>query len=102
MNLSLTGGSDYIISVNDKTISAIDTDKIQIPLTQKVNFVRVTTNNLCQGTFEQWINLDQQATVFPNPVVNKATLILPNGSSCQDFAVFWDRKLTMETRATIF
>ena len=77
LNLSLTGGSDYIISVNDKIISAIDTDKIQIPLTQKVNFVSVSTNNLCQGTFEQWINLEQQATVFPNPVVNKATLILP-------------------------
>jgi hypothetical protein len=83
LNLSLTGGSDYIISVNDKTISAIDTDKIQIPLTQKVNFIRVTTNNLCQGTFEQWINLDKQAAVFPNPVVNKATLILPKDQAAK-------------------
>ena len=33
--------------------------------------------------FEQWINLEQQATVFPNPVVNKATLILPTDQAAK-------------------
>tara|TARA_B110000285_G_scaffold211250_1_gene253778 strand:- start:1293 stop:5123 length:3831 start_codon:yes stop_codon:yes gene_type:complete len=77
LNLSLAGGSQYLITVNDKIIPVLDTQKVQISLTEKVNLVRVTTNNLCQGFFEQWINLDQKAAVFPNPVINEATIILP-------------------------
>ena len=32
---------------------------------------------LCQGIFEKWIHLGDRAKIFPNPVVNEATLLLP-------------------------
>jgi len=37
----------------------------------------VSTSKICQGFFEEWINLEQQATVFPNPVTSEAQLVLP-------------------------
>ena len=46
-------------------------------MTQKTNFVKVISELLCQGVFEEWIHLGNTAQIFPNPVANEATLLLP-------------------------
>ena len=43
--------------------------------------VSVSTPLDCQGTHNQWINLDTDSVVFPNPVLNEATLVFPQHAS---------------------
>ena len=40
----------------------------------------VISDPLCQGVYEEWIHLGEiRHKIFPNPVLDEATLILPKG-----------------------
>ena len=61
----------------------MDKENIQLPLTKKLNRIEVKTPKLCQGVFEQWINLEPLAKIYPNPVPQNAHLILPQGLNAE-------------------
>ena len=80
LNLSLSGGYRYWITLNEKTFEIDSKEEIILPLTRKLNYVEVKTSNPCQGVFEQWINTTQKASIFPNPVLENASLVLPENT----------------------
>ncbi|MEK9612445.1 MAG: zinc-dependent metalloprotease family protein [Flavobacteriaceae bacterium] len=77
LDLSLSGAEDYQVLVNGKKYTFSQTDKAQVLLSQKINYIQVSTKTSCQGTFEKWLNVGENAQVFPNPVIGPATLIIP-------------------------
>lgn len=79
LDIDLSGGEKYNVMINGQTTTYLKEEKVQVVLTQKTNYVRVTTNSPCQGVYEEWINLGENAKIFPNPVLDEATLILPKG-----------------------
>ena len=85
LNLSLTGSNHYWITLNEETFEFEGKDQIKLELSRKINRVEVKTSNSCQGIFEQWINTSKQASVFPNPVSENATLILPKNITVDVF-----------------
>ena len=83
LNLDLSGSEVYEVLINEETYQVVGKDNIQLPLNKKLNHIEVKTPKLCQGVFEQWINLESLAKVYPNPVSRNARLILPQGSNAE-------------------
>jgi subtilisin-like proprotein convertase family protein len=77
LDLDISGAEQFNVIINGQTKTYTSGEKIQIELTQKTNFVKVISELLCQGVFEEWIHLGNTAQIFPNPVANEATLLLP-------------------------
>ena len=83
LNLDLSGSDVYEVLINEETYAVVGKENIQLPLTKKLNRIEVKTPKRCQGVFEQWINLESLAKIYPNPVTRNARLILPQGSHAQ-------------------
>ena len=83
LDLNLIGSDFFNVTINDQTKVFSKDEKVEFLLTQKTNYVKVTTNNSCQGLYEKWINLGENSKIFPNPVTNLATLILPRDRSAE-------------------
>ncbi len=77
LNITLAGAERYFISLNNTTFEVVAQDSITLPLTQKLNRIEVKTSKSCQGIYQEWINTSGIASVFPNPVVENAQLVLP-------------------------
>ena len=80
LNLSLTGSDRYWIDLNGTSIEVQNKQELALPLERKLNRIQVSTSKNCQGVFEQWINTSETASVFPNPIVENETLILPENA----------------------
>lgn len=83
LNIDLNGSDSFWVSINDESFIKTDKKELALTLTQKLNHVVVKTSNPCQGVFEEWINISNLATVFPNPVVENATIVLPQNINAQ-------------------
>jgi len=107
LNLDMYGGERYKVYLNDQSFDLGQKSSIQLPLTKNINKVVVETNKICQGTFEKWINLDNQAKTFPNPVVENANIILPQAVTVDLYLfsgsgeVFWTKKGVVEKNKSI-
>jgi len=107
LTLNLEGSDLYNVTLNGRSFEVVGKNTVELPLTQKVNRVEIKTDQICQGIFEQWINLEGQAQVFPNPVVEDASLILPQGVRADLYllsatgVVFWTKKNHSEKTAEI-
>ena len=77
ISLNLSGSSEYEILINERTYLVTDKNTVELPLNKKLNRIKIKTHKICQGIFEDWINLEPQAKVFPNPFIEKINLILP-------------------------
>lgn len=77
LDIDLSGSSRYWIALNDQPFYQTDQKQLTLPLTQKINRLVIKTDSPCQGIFEQWINGTESASVFPNPIQENATLVLP-------------------------
>ena len=80
LNLSLAGSEHYFISFNDQDFEVVSQDKITLPLNQKLNRIEVKTSKSCQGIYQEWINTSEAASVFPNPIIENANLILTDNT----------------------
>jgi hypothetical protein len=40
----------------------------------------VKTSKSCQGIYQEWINTSGAVSVFPNPIIDNANLILPHNT----------------------
>ena len=107
LNLNLSGSDKYNITLNNKTYLVTNKNSVQFPLTQKTNRLIIQTNIPCQGVFEQWINLEQNAKVFPNPVIDSSNLILPKDKKADIYLLsgtgelYWSKRGVSETEGTI-
>ena len=71
----LSGGSNYTIVHNGKTIQTSDTN-YALHLAKGVNKVRITTGIECQGVFEQEYINSYDIAVAPNPFQNELQLFV--------------------------
>ena len=81
LDLDLSGADSFNVSINNETKTFVRGEQVQVILSQKTNFIQVTTANPCQGIYEEWINLGENAQVYTNPVSNQARHILPRERS---------------------
>ena len=66
ITLALNGGNNYYITLNGVSYSTTD-HSITLPLNGAGNDIQVVTDKLCQGTFQQLINISSNRAPYPNP-----------------------------------
>ncbi|SIQ78479.1 PQQ-dependent sugar dehydrogenase [Maribacter ulvicola] len=75
VNLKMSGAEEYTIQVNAKSFKT-KKELINIPLLDETNTISVSTNQLCQGTYEEIIYLKNTPIIYPNPVGNHLSIDL--------------------------
>jgi len=75
---TLSGGANYYVSVNDNTTET-QGDQVQVSLVAGENKIKIYTEKLCQGVYEETIYNSEsgQISIFPNPTTGKITLGIP-------------------------
>jgi hypothetical protein len=69
VNLTLSGGSTYYISINGK-LHTSTLSNVSLPLNPGINRIVVKTDKECQGIFTEDIYLDSSTKLYPNPFVS--------------------------------
>ena len=69
VTLQLNGSDTYYITLNENSIETTN-DSIVLPLSSGSNTLRVSTDNECQGVFEDTIVLDSNILIYPNPITD--------------------------------
>ncbi len=77
LNLNLSGSNNYIVYINDNVFYYKNSGNYKLNLSKKINYLKVETENQCQNFYEDWISLENIVKIFPNPVKNKTTVLLP-------------------------
>jgi len=77
LNLELNGSTNYTVEVNGKLFYT-EKKQITIPLFEEVNFIKVSTDKLCQGIFEKTIFIENAFLIYPNPVGETVSIELNN------------------------
>ncbi|MDP4202897.1 MAG: leucine-rich repeat protein [Bacteroidota bacterium] len=75
---SVSGGSNYFVVVNDQTTENND-GYINVSLQPGENRIKIYTDKLCQGVYEETIynDVSGQLSLFPNPTKGKITIGIP-------------------------
>ena len=69
VTIHLNGSGTYYITLNENTIETTDVTVV-LPLSLVNNTLRVTTDNECQGVFEDTIVLESDILIYPNPITD--------------------------------
>ncbi len=78
LQLEFAGGAVYYVQINDTQFTLPGTtSNAQFFLKKGLNKFSVSTGESCQGTYEEWINLEDTAKYYPNPVSEVAHIVLP-------------------------
>lgn len=80
LKLLLTGAANYTIELNGNTIRT-DQGQMELPLKNGANQLRVTTDQSCQGTYDQTIFYTTTVMAYPNPFRDKLRIQLPQGAA---------------------
>ena len=67
MTLNLSGGKSYTIVLNNEVYRTTESE-ITLPLSRVENTLTVSTDKVCQGSYEETIFLSSKLLVYPNPV----------------------------------
>ncbi|MDI9338287.1 MAG: T9SS type A sorting domain-containing protein, partial [Alphaproteobacteria bacterium] len=81
VTISLSGGTDYIVTVNGKTFTT-NNSYVNLPLVVGLNKIQVKTNLECQGVYEESILVSENMSLFPNPSQNY-TILSTDGLSAE-------------------
>ncbi|MEA1786502.1 zinc-dependent metalloprotease family protein [Arenibacter sp. GZD96] len=73
LTLSLNGASIYNVGLNGITTQT-QTSQITLDLKEGLNTLKVTTDLLCQGSFEESIFISLKPIIYPNSVTNLARI----------------------------
>ncbi|WP_047452220.1 InlB B-repeat-containing protein [Alistipes sp. ZOR0009] len=74
----LKGGEQYYVTLNGNTTQTYDSD-LQLSLKLGENRIRIATEKLCQGVFEEVVHNDGSTNfiMYPNPATDKVTVRIP-------------------------
>ena len=81
LTLDLSGSDEYLVRLNGKEHQIKNTERVVFQLDEEWTSLEVSTPLSCQGVHTQWINLKNDSVIFPNPVLEDATLLFPKNSS---------------------
>ena len=73
--LSMEGADVYTISLNGNTVRS-EKSEITLDLSTGKNNIRISTDQTCQGVYEDQIIISTGPVVYPNPFVNGTRLFL--------------------------
>jgi len=97
VTLKMNGAKEYTIEINGKSME-VKNHLISIPLYDEVNNVIVSTNQSCQGKFEETIILENSFLIYPNPVSESLTIDLKSLSSDTiEIAIFTEAGLLVHS-----
>nr|WP_289846867.1 PQQ-dependent sugar dehydrogenase [Maribacter dokdonensis] len=66
-NINMSGAEEYTVQVNGKSFQTKES-QITLPLIENINNISISTDQLCQGKYEETIYLGNTAIIYPNPV----------------------------------
>ena len=73
VDLDMTGSSSYYITINNKQIIT-DQSNYRLILNKGLNFIKVTGEKDCQGSYEETIFNSEDILLSPNPANSISTL----------------------------
>ncbi|RNC91980.1 MAG: T9SS C-terminal target domain-containing protein [Allomuricauda sp.] len=76
LQIELEGGSLYNIELNGVVLQALES-RVLLDLKNGTNTLKVFTNLPCQGTYEASFQVAGNFVLFPNPVIDSATVSFP-------------------------
>ena len=86
LELNLSGKGPFTIVLNDTVITTSE-NHVSLDLSQNANTLKVSTENQCQGSFEQIIMLNSKLMVYPNPVGNETLKIITGINSTESLVI---------------
>lgn len=88
VNLKMSGADEYTVQVNGKSFKTKES-QINVPLLDETNTISISTNQLCQGKYEETIYLGKTPIIYPNPVGNSLSIDLKSLTMNQvEIAIF--------------
>jgi hypothetical protein len=69
LTLALQGGTNYKVELNGKTYHTSQ-NELSLSLSTGSNSLKVTTDKVCQGSFEKTIQFNENVRLYPNPFDN--------------------------------
>ncbi|SEM22191.1 Por secretion system C-terminal sorting domain-containing protein [Maribacter orientalis] len=97
VTLKMNGAKEYTIEINGKSMQT-ENQLISLPLYDEVNDVRVSTNQSCQGKFEETVILKNSLLIYPNPVNESLSIDLKSlTSDTVEIAIFTEAGLLIHS-----
>lgn len=97
VTLKMNGAKEYTIEINGKSME-VKNHLISIPLYDEINNVIVSTNQSCQGKFEETIILENSFLMYPNPVNESLSIDLKSlTSDTVEIAIFTETGLLIHS-----
>lgn len=79
LTLALSGGTQYNIQLNGQTYTTTD-NSITLPMAAGNNDLTVTTDRLCQGSYNRLINISGNILPYPDPFQNTLSFNIGNAA----------------------
>ncbi len=70
VTLNLNGANQYTITLNGQPFTTTGDQTVTVPLIDGGNDIVVTTDKICQGSFEKLVNISGKTIPYPNPFQN--------------------------------
>ena len=87
VTLNLQGSERYVIDFNGITEITSGHD-IQLSLRSGLNTLKVSTEQSCQGTYEETFFTSGEPIFYPNPFSEELAITLPNADEVTEFKIF--------------
>lgn len=75
VNLKMSGADKYTVQLNGKSFQT-KREQINLQLSDETNTISISTDQICQGKYEETIFLGTTPVIFPNPVGNSVSIDL--------------------------
>lgn len=86
MSFSLDGSDRYTI-VHNGVERVFDISNPEIPLKKGVNFIKVKTDKLCQGTYTEEVFISEKVEFYPNPTTDVVNLFIHGKDKTVDLKI---------------
>lgn len=98
VTLKMNGAKAYTIELNGKSMQT-ENQLISLPLYDEVNNLKVSTNQSCQGNFEETVHLKNSFLIYPNPVNESLSIDLKSlTSDTVEIAIFTEAGLLIHSK----
>ena len=101
ISLALSGGTEYLIELDGKQYTTTN-NTITLPLRTGNNDLKVTTDKICQGSFEKLVNASGTISVYPVPFQNELNIDIGNTTVNKALVEIFDTTLGKRVYTNLF